>query len=54
MILRFAGYLLGAYQKFSFDNSLTKKLYNYVEGEEDERGGDPAMPRDEGAFKNNM
>ena len=30
LCLRFIGYILGAYQKFTFDNSMTKKLYNYV------------------------
>ena len=33
LILRFAGYLLGAYQKFSLDNSMTKKLYNHIKDE---------------------
>jgi len=30
LILRFVGYILGAYQRFTMDNSMTKKLYNYV------------------------
>ena len=33
LCLRFIGYILGAYQRFSLDNSMTKKLYNYVEEE---------------------
>ena len=36
LILRFAGYVLGAYQKFNFDNSMTKKLYNYVDENEEQ------------------
>ena len=33
LCLRFIGYLLGAYQRFSLDNSMTKKLYNHVNEE---------------------
>ena len=55
LILRFAGYLLGAYQKFSFDNSMTKKLYNYVKEDEHERGRrDPVPPNNEQNFKNDL
>ena len=39
LCLRFIGYVLGAYQRFSLDNSMTKKLYNYVEEAEDENNG---------------
>ena len=38
LCLRFIGYILGAYQRFSLDNSMTKKLYNYVEEESHEQG----------------
>ena len=38
LCLRFIGYILGAYQRFSLDNSMTKKLYNYVEEASDEQG----------------
>lgn len=31
LCLRFIGYILGAYQRFSLDNSMTKKLYTYVD-----------------------
>ena len=41
LILRFVGYVLGAYQRFSLDNSMTKKLYNYVENESDDAQRDP-------------
>lgn len=44
LILRFAGYVLGAYQKFNFDNSMTKKLYNYVEESEENGESNPAVP----------
>ena len=40
LCLRFIGYLLGAYQRFSLDNSMTKKLYNYVEEAKHEEGSD--------------
>ena len=36
LCLRFIGYILGAYQRFSLDNSMTKKLYNYVDNERHE------------------
>ena len=38
LCLRFIGYILGAYQRFSLDNSMTKKLYNYVEEASHEQG----------------
>ena len=45
LVLRFVGYVLGAYQRFSLDNSMTKKLYNYVEEEGHEAGShDPVPP----------
>ncbi len=52
VVLRFVGYILGAYQRFSLDNSMTKKLYNYVEEEEHEHGNhDPVPPKDETDFR---
>ena len=44
LILRFVGYILGAYQKFNFDNSMTKKLYNYVDESAEQGSHDPAIP----------
>jgi len=29
LVLRFSGYLVGRWQKFSLDNSMMKKLYSY-------------------------
>jgi len=53
--LRFIGYILGAYQRFSLDNSMTKKLYNYVEEEDHERGNhDPVPPKDDATFRNDL
>ena len=34
--LRFIGYVLSAYQRFSIDNSMTKKLYSYGRNDNDE------------------
>lgn len=53
LCLRFIGYILGAYQRFSLDNSMTKKLYNYVEDEE-EAQQDPNVPNNDAEFRNNM
>ena len=44
LCLRFIGYILGAYQRFSLDNSMTKKLYNYVHEARDENGDHPVVP----------
>ena len=55
LCLRFIGYVLGAYQRFSLDNSMTKKLYNYVDEEQHEQNSpqsDP--PQDNDSFKNNL
>ena len=55
LCLRFIGYILGAYQRFSLDNSMTKKLYNYVDNERHEQHGlDPDVPSDERSFKQNL
>ena len=55
LCLRFIGYLLGAYQRFSLDNSMTKKLYNYVEEEKHEQGSeDVRPPEDATQFSNNL
>ena len=54
MTLRFCGYILGAYQRFSLDNSMTKKLYNYVDESDEQKDLDPHVPTDETNFKNNL
>jgi len=55
LCLRFIGYVLGAYQRFSLDNSMTKKLYNYVEEEEHEDGDhDPRPPEEHEQFKHDL
>ena len=56
LCLRFIGYVLGAYQRFSLDNSMTKKLYNYVEKEEHEEEHDDALnpPDDKNQFQANL
>jgi hypothetical protein len=55
LILRFAGYLLGAYQKFSLDNSMTKKLYNHIKDEqEDEMRADKEPPADISTFQQDL
>ena len=55
LCLRFIGYVLGAYQRFSLDNSMTKKLYNYVEEEEHEDGDhDPQPPDHQEQFKHDL
>ncbi len=55
LCLRFIGYILGAYQRFSLDNSMTKKLYNYVDNERHEDNGvDPDVPSDVNSFKQNL
>lgn len=54
LCLRFIGYILGAYQRFSLDNSMTKKLYNYVNNSSDESAGDANPPTDDGNFRNNL
>ena len=39
--MRFAGYLVGRWQKFSLDNSMMKKLYSYgVDVSDDEDDDD--------------
>lgn len=48
LCLRFIGYVLGAYQRFSLDNSMTKKLYNYVEEAEHEDGDHNPQPPEHG------
>lgn len=53
LCLRFIGYILGAYQRFSLDNSMTKKLYNYVE-EDDEPRADPPIPDNTQSFRNDL
>ena len=50
-MLRFVGYILGAYQRFSLDNSMTKKLYNFVENESDDQKSDPQVPEDSNKFR---
>ena len=55
LCLRFIGYVLGAYQRFSLDNSMTKKLYNYVEEEQHEDGDhDPEPPAHGEQFKHDL
>ena len=56
LCLRFIGYVLGAYQRFSLDNSMTKKLYNYVEDAEHENEHDDALnpPDSKQDFQANM
>ena len=56
LCLRFIGYVLGAYQRFSLDNSMTKKLYNYV-NEEHEDNNDQnhhEPPEDKNHFVDNL
>ena len=54
LCLRFIGYILGAYQKFTFDNSMTKKLYNYVHEQEENGSQNPRVPQSDIEFKNNL
>ena len=55
LCLRFIGYVLGAYQRFSLDNSMTKKLYNYVEEAEHEDGDhNPQPPEHSEQFKHDL
>ena len=55
LCLRFIGYILGAYQRFSLDNSMTKKLYNYVDEEQHEQNSPQSEPpQDNDSFKNNL
>jgi|Transcript_35926 hypothetical protein len=54
LCLRFIGYILGAYQKFTFDNSMTKKLYNYVNESEEQGASNPNVPQSDVEFKNNL
>lgn len=56
LCLRFIGYVLGAYQRFSLDNSMTKKLYNYVENEEheDEHHEASQPPEEKNDFQANL
>lgn len=61
LCLRFIGYLLGAYQRFSLDNSMTKKLYNHLGNDENENTDkrmeqhhEVEVPKDERAFRENL
>jgi len=54
LILRFISYVLGAYQRFTLDNSMTKKLFNYVNEAEEEVCFKPKVPESEHEFKNNL
>ena len=55
LCLRFIGYILGAYQRFSLDNFMTKKLYNYVNTEEEQVDHSEARPpTDDASFRNNL
>ena len=36
LVLRFIGYILGAYQRFTLDNSMIKRLFNYVDESEEQ------------------
>ena len=61
LCLRFIGYLLGAYQRFSLDNSMTKKLYNHLGSDENENSDkrreqhhQVEVPKDEEAFRKNL
>jgi len=51
LTLRFVGYVLGAYQRFTLDNSMTKKLYNYVDESAEQGPYDPIVPSDSDKFK---
>ena len=51
LCLRFIGYVLGAYQRFSLDNSMTKKLYNYVKEDEEDGQSDPQPPHSNAEFQ---
>jgi len=61
LVLRFVGYILGAYQRFSLDNSMTKKLYNHL-GSDDNENRDKRMqqhhevdvPEDGKVFQQNL
>lgn len=54
LVLRFIGYILGAYQRFTLDNSMTKKLYNFVENEKDDAQSDPNVPHSNNEFRQNL
>jgi len=54
LMLRIIGYILGAYQTFTFDNSLTKKLYSYTNEAEGESVSEAHVPEDAHEFKNNL
>lgn len=56
LCLRFIGMLLAAYQRFSLDNSMTKKLYNYVneDHEDGQQGHNQDPPKDNGSFQGDI
>lgn len=60
LCLRFIGYILGAYQRFSLDNSMTKKLYNHLgsDGQDEndaiQSHNEVAPPKDERSFKESL
>ena len=45
LTLRFAGYIVGRWQKFSLDNSMMKKLYSYGVDSEDSDDDDDDKKR---------
>ena len=60
LCLRFIGNILGAYQRFSLDNSMTKKLYNHLgsDGQDEndaiQSHNEVAPPKDERSFKESL